>query len=86
MSYESYHRKAIAEIFLLELESGAVNDRRLGHSFRFSLQPSVSHITQAVIDRRVNHRGLIQSVIFPWLVCESAWIGEACIFEIRLSE
>ena len=43
---------------------------------------TVSYITLAVSDRR----GLIQSVISLWLLCESAWVGEACIFEIRLSE
>ena len=32
-------------------------------------------------ESRVNHRGLIQSVISLWLVFESAWVGEASIFD-----
>ena len=54
--------------------------------FESTSHKRVSYITLAVSDRRVNHRGLIQSVISLGLVCESAWVGEACIFEIRLFE
>ena len=34
----------------------------------------------------MNHRGLIQTVISLWLVCENALVGEGCIFEIRLGK